>query len=83
MDYDEDRYEWNADTDDWGGEKYDRDPERVGVVHLGRIDDLFVAEDDETGISSQGPTKAAALANLAANLDVYEEGESGANDDWL
>ena len=75
--------EWAIDGSDWGGDVRDVDAEPAGSVTLTRREELFIAEDEETGISSQGPTKAAALANLAANLDVYEEGESGGNDDWL
>ncbi|WP_254861712.1 type II toxin-antitoxin system HicB family antitoxin [Halovivax gelatinilyticus] len=44
---------------------------------------LWIAADDETGISSQGHEKAAALRNLAAALDTVEEGEDEGGDDWL
>ena len=76
-------HEWDADADDWGGDDSETEPDPVGTIHIGRLEGLYVAEDEETGISSQGPTKAAALENLAANLDVYEEGESGGDDDWF
>lgn len=78
----DEHHEWNAVSSDWGGDERDADVEPVGTVRIGRLDELYVTEDDETGISSQGPTKAAALRNLAENLEVYEEGEES-TDDWL
>lgn len=44
---------------------------------------LWIADDEETGLSSQGPTKADALRNLAATLETVEEGETADEDDWL
>ncbi|WP_247730892.1 type II toxin-antitoxin system HicB family antitoxin [Halovivax limisalsi] len=46
-------------------------------------DGLWIADDEETGLSSQGPTKADALRNLAATLETVEEGETDDGDDWL
>ncbi|MDJ1432980.1 hypothetical protein [Halostagnicola sp. A-GB9-2] len=45
--------------------------------------DLFIAEDEETGISSQGQTEEAALENLAASLETYREGETDDDGGWL
>ncbi|WP_435063480.1 type II toxin-antitoxin system HicB family antitoxin [Halobaculum sp. EA56] len=39
-----------------------------------------VARDEETGVTSQGETKAEALANLAEALELHER-PSGADDD--
>ena len=78
----DDHLEWNADSSDWGGEEGDVETEPVGTVAIATQGDLYVAEDETTGISSQGATMAEALRNLAANLEVYEEGEAS-SDDWF
>ncbi|WP_254766402.1 type II toxin-antitoxin system HicB family antitoxin [Salinilacihabitans rarus] len=46
-------------------------------------DGLYVATDDDTGISSQGGSEDEALENLASVLATYEEGTAGSGDDWL
>lgn len=46
-------------------------------------DGLWIAEDDDTGISSQAHGKADALRNLAEALETVEEGEDEGGDDWL
>ena len=56
--------------------------DRVGTVSVWIHEGLYVVEDDETGISSQGPTKAEALRNLSHALESFEAGTEG-NDDWL
>lgn len=40
------------------------------TVTVTRSDDWFVARDEETGVASQGETKAEALANLAEALEL-------------
>ncbi|GAB7018846.1 type II toxin-antitoxin system HicB family antitoxin [Halostagnicola bangensis] len=46
--------------------------------------ELYIAEDEETGISSQGQNEEAALENLAAALETYREGSAEPDDDgWL
>lgn len=45
---------------------------------------LHIAEDEVTGVSSQGPTERDALRNLAATVDSYREATSDdSGDDWL
>ncbi|RQG94061.1 type II toxin-antitoxin system HicB family antitoxin [Natrarchaeobius chitinivorans] len=45
---------------------------------------LHIADDDVTGVSSQGQTPEAALENLAAALESYREAtEDETGDDWL
>jgi len=55
----------------------------VTTVRITVEDGLWIAADDETGISSQGPTKFDALRNLAATLETVEEGDADDGDDWL
>ncbi|MFC3957469.1 type II toxin-antitoxin system HicB family antitoxin [Halovivax cerinus] len=57
--------------------------EAVTTVRITVEDGLWIAADDETGISSQGPTKFDALRNLAATLETVEEGDADDGDDWL
>ncbi|KDE57537.1 hypothetical protein EL22_11490 [Halostagnicola sp. A56] len=46
--------------------------------------ELYIAEDTETGVSSQGQTEEAALENLAATLETYHEGsQDDDGDSWL
>jgi predicted RNase H-like HicB family nuclease len=42
-------------------------------VTITREDDWFVARDEETGVASQGETRAAALANLSEALELHEQ----------
>lgn len=44
--------------------------------------EFYVAEDEETGVSSQGDTREEAIANLERALEVYVEATE-ADDDWL
>ncbi|RQH01009.1 hypothetical protein EA472_09460 [Natrarchaeobius oligotrophus] len=45
---------------------------------------LHIADDEVTGVSSQGQTPEAALANLAAAVESYAEAtEDATGDDWL
>jgi predicted RNase H-like HicB family nuclease len=45
---------------------------------------LYIADDDVTGVSSQGPSEEAAIANLAEAVDTYVDGQSDSTgDDWL
>ena len=53
------------------------------TVRITVEDGLWIAEDDETGLSSQGPTKIDALRNLAATLETVEEGDADDGEDWL
>ncbi|MFP8954830.1 type II toxin-antitoxin system HicB family antitoxin [Natrialbaceae archaeon A-arb3/5] len=45
---------------------------------------LHIADDEVTGVSSQGQTPEEALENLAEAVDAYTEGsEDETGDDWL
>ncbi|OAQ53264.1 hypothetical protein HTG_07235 [Natrinema mahii] len=45
---------------------------------------LHIADDEVTGVSSQGQTPEEALANLAAAVESHREAESDeTGDDWL
>lgn len=45
---------------------------------------LHIAEDEVTGVSSQGPDERTAVANLAEAVDSYREAsEDETGDDWL
>ena len=45
---------------------------------------LHIADDEVTGVSSQGPTAEAALENLAAAVDSYRDAiDDDPGDDWL
>ena len=45
---------------------------------------LHIAEDEVTGVSSQGPNERKAVANLAEAVDSYREAtEDETGDDWL
>lgn len=57
-----------------------RDADHVTVTEE---DGLYVATDEETGVSSQGPTTERALENLAAALASYEAATTPDEDDWL
>ena len=46
-------------------------PASDGDVTMTQSDGYFVATDDETGVTSQGETKAEALENLADALRLY------------
>ncbi|WP_222915185.1 hypothetical protein [Natrinema sp. SYSU A 869] len=51
-----------------------------------RVNDhgLHIADDEETGVSSQGQTPEEALANLAETVKTYTEATSDdPGDDWL
>ncbi|MDF9747623.1 type II toxin-antitoxin system HicB family antitoxin [Natrinema salsiterrestre] len=51
-----------------------------------RVNDhgLHIADDEETGVSSQGQTPEEALANLAEAVQTYTEATSDdPGDDWL
>ncbi|MFU8869557.1 hypothetical protein [Natronococcus sp.] len=50
-----------------------------------RVEDgLYIADDEVTGVSSQGPSEEAAIANLADAVDTYTDGQSDdTGDDWL
>lgn len=63
-----------------------RDPEDLAAddrITVTVEDGLYVAEDAETGISSQGQSEAAALENLAAALETYREGLADDADGWF
>ena len=49
-----------------------RDPDDAGDVTLPLEDEWYVARDEETGVASQGKTRAKALANLAEALELHE-----------
>ncbi|AGB14998.1 hypothetical protein Halru_0354 [Halovivax ruber XH-70] len=73
-------------TADDGREAKEEPTNGSGAVTTVRItveDGLWIAADDETGISSQGPTKFDALRNLAATLETVEEGDEADDEDWL
>lgn len=60
------------------------DGEEIGTVTIHLEEGvLYVATDEETGVSSQGHSKAEALTNLAGALEVYEESTTADEDDWL
>ena len=45
---------------------------------------LHIADDEETGVSSQGQTPEEALANLAAAVEGYTDAtDDDPGDDWL
>lgn len=45
---------------------------------------LYIADDEVTGVSSQGPSEEEAIANLAEAVDTYTDGQSDdTGDDWL
>jgi predicted RNase H-like HicB family nuclease len=45
---------------------------------------LYIADDEVTGVSSQGPSEEAALANLAETVATYTDGQSDhTGDSWL
>ena len=45
---------------------------------------LHIADDEITGVSSQGPTPEDALRNLAAAVESYREAtDDDPGDDWL
>ncbi|ELY64064.1 type II toxin-antitoxin system HicB family antitoxin [Natronococcus jeotgali] len=47
-------------------------------------DGFYIADDEETGVSSQGPTEEEAIANLADAVATYADGQSDdTGDDWL
>lgn len=46
-------------------------PEETAVT-ITESDGYFVATDEDTGVASQGETKAAALANLAEALELHD-----------
>jgi predicted RNase H-like HicB family nuclease len=47
-------------------------------------DGFYVADDRVTGVSSQGPSEEAAIANLADAVDSYTDGQTDdTGDDWL
>ena len=48
-----------------------RSPDGDTVV-ITRSDGWYVAKDEDTGVASQGETKAEALANLAEALELHE-----------
>jgi len=49
-----------------------RDPDDAGAVSLNLEGEWYVARDEETGVASQGKTRAEALANLAEALELHE-----------
>ncbi|CAM3006418.1 MULTISPECIES: type II toxin-antitoxin system HicB family antitoxin [Halobacterium] len=42
-------------------------------ISITRDGDWYVARDEETGVTSQGETRAEALANLSEAIDLYNE----------
>ncbi|MDG5819993.1 hypothetical protein [Natronococcus sp. A-GB7] len=47
-------------------------------------DGLYIADDEVTGVSSQGPSEEEAIANLAETVATYTDGQSDdTGDDWL
>ena len=61
----------DTDTGDDGG----RPPEEIHLS-VAEDGDCWVARDEETGVASQGPTRAAALSNLDEAVALYH-GEVG------
>mgnify|MGYP002762136364 CR=1 FL=1 len=49
-----------------------RNSDDIGDVTLTLEDGRYVATDEDTGVASQGETKAEALANLADALELHE-----------
>jgi predicted RNase H-like HicB family nuclease len=49
-----------------------REPDESDTVTLTESDGHVVARDDDSGVASQGDTKAEALANLAEALELHE-----------
>jgi len=45
-------------------------------ITLTREDDWWVARDDDTGITSQGPTRSAALENLDEAVALTKEAQA-------
>lgn len=56
-----------------------RSPDDDTIV-VTRTDDWYVAKDEDTGIASQGASKAEALANLAEALSLSERSVSEEKD---
>ncbi|SDZ93793.1 hypothetical protein SAMN04488065_1323 [Haloplanus vescus] len=50
-----------------------RDSDDTSDVTLSVDGEWYVARDEETGIASQGETRAEALANLAEALELHEQ----------
>ena len=46
-------------------------------VAVSEEDDLYVATDEETGVTSQGETRAEAISNLGEALALHEEPVDG------
>ena len=42
-------------------------------VTITKEDDWFVATDEQTGVTSQGKTRAETLSNLAEVIELYDE----------
>ena len=53
------------------------------TVTLSTVDGLYVATDEETGVSSQGQTETSAYENLAAALASYADGQADDDGGWL
>jgi len=49
-----------------------RDANDAGDVTLSLEGEWYVARDEETGVTSQGKSRAEALANLAEALELYD-----------
>lgn len=74
-----------VDLDEAGVDPADHEALADADVRM-RVNDhgLHIADDLETGVSSQGQTPEEALANLAEAVDSYRESTAdGTGDDWL
>jgi predicted RNase H-like HicB family nuclease len=69
----------STDTDDAG----DDEPGPINIsLSLGESGDVWVARDEDTGVTSQGQTRRAALENLDEAVAGYHgAGESPSDDD--
>ncbi|AQL44147.1 HicB family protein [Halorientalis sp. IM1011] len=69
----------STDTDDSG----DDEPGPINIsLSLGESGDVWVARDEDTGVTSQGQTRQAALENLDEAVAGYHgAGESPSDDD--
>jgi predicted RNase H-like HicB family nuclease len=69
----------STDTDGSG----DDDPSPVNIsLYLGESGEMWIACDEDTGVTSQGPTRQAALANLDEAVAGYHgAGESPSDED--
>jgi len=70
----------SADTDN-AGEEEPAPPVNI-LLSLGESGDVWIARDEDTGVTSQGGTREAALKNLDEAVSGYHgAGESPSDDD--